>query len=117
MSVLIDGWHSEVKVQVTCISRVRSATWNYYLDEDLPNGFLVFTGVTSVAFEPRGVIPNDTISDIRAERLMDAPEKYLIAINVDSVDAVGNRKAVEIQIHADSMALESYDEPRRRITE
>lgn len=116
-SVLIDGWNSEIKVQVTCISRVRSATWDYYTAEDLPDGFLVFEGVKSVTFEPSGVIPNDTINDIRAELLIDDESKYLIIMDIDAVDGNGNHTEVEIRIRADSMALEAHHQPGQRITQ
>lgn len=115
-SVLIDGWNAEIKVQVTCISRVRSATWDYYTDEDLPDGLIIFEGVKGVVFEPGGVVPNDSINDIRAEPLAGDQAKYLIVISVDAVDAAGDRTEVEIRLRADSMALEDCNRPGQRIT-
>jgi hypothetical protein len=113
-SILIDSWNSEVKIQVTCISRVRGKTWNYYTKEDLPDGFLVFEGVRSIEFEPTGVIPNDLINDLRAEPLAGG---FMIVMQVDSVNDVGDRTEVLIRLHADSMALEDHAHPGRRITQ
>lgn len=103
-------------MQVTCISRVRTATWDYYTAEDLQDGLVVFEGVKSIAFEPSGVVPNDSINDIRAEPLSGDQSKYLVTMSVDAVDATGSHTEVQIRIHADSMALEDCREPGLRIT-
>lgn len=70
-NILIDGWNNRVVLQIDLISRVRDASgyWNFYSDEDIADGFLVFTGVESIRVDPPGLIPNDFIDVIGAERL------------------------------------------------
>jgi hypothetical protein len=115
-SILIDGCNAEIKVQVTCISRVRSANWDYYTAEDLVDGFLVFEGVTRLTFEPPGFIPNDFIDVVRVEKPHGDQTKYLVILSVGSADKDGNNTNVEMRIYADSMALEDVHAPGRRIT-
>ena len=117
-SILLDGWNSEVKIQVTCISRVREATWNYYTAEDLPDGFMVFEGVNSVTFEPCGPLPNSFISDIHAVPLVNDRAKYLVIMSADANDPSdpSGIVSVKVMIRADSMALEDQRKPGQRIT-
>jgi len=68
-----------------------------------------------VIFKPSGVIPNDSINDIRAVPLEGELSKYLIVVSVDAVGPTGNRTEVEIYIRADSMALEDSSKPGQRI--
>ena len=60
----------------------------------------------SVVFEPSGVIPNDSVNDIRAEPLVGDQAKYLIVMSVDAVDAAGDRTELKMLVRADAMALE-----------
>ena len=63
-SITIDGWKHRVVIRVDEISRVRSETgnWEFYNDENIVDGLLVFSDVRSVLFDPAGPIPNDYIS-------------------------------------------------------
>ena len=115
-SILIDSWNLEIRLQVTCISRVRSDNWNYYDKEDIPDGFLIFENAKGILFEPSGLIPNDLINDIRARALADHESQYLIEINISSVNSTGIRTEMLIHIYADSMALEDPKRPGHRIT-
>ncbi len=117
MSLLIDGWNAEVKVQVDSISRVRSDSWDFYVDEDLEEGFLVFEGVSWVSLDPPGVIPNDFINSIEAEPLAGSDHsRYLIVMSIGgSVDPPGATTEVTVRIHATAMALEDSHNPGVRI--
>lgn len=114
-SILIDGGASEIKLQVDCISRVRGDVWNFYTDEDIVNGFIVFTGVRSLRFDPPGLIPNDLICSIKADALVDDPQHWLVTIDVVSISESGDYPSVLIQIVASSIALEAPDSPGTRI--
>ena len=54
-SVTIGGWGNRIVIQVDEISRVRdpSGQWNYYNDENIANGLLVFSEVRFLLFEPQ----------------------------------------------------------------
>ncbi|MBL1274535.1 MAG: hypothetical protein COB30_000445 [Ectothiorhodospiraceae bacterium] len=62
--ILIDGWGKEVCIEVDVISRIRSpdGNWNYYDDEDIDNGLVVFKNIHSFLLTPQGKIPNDLIN-------------------------------------------------------
>lgn len=59
----IDGWKRIVKIQIDEISRIRnpSGEWSFYNEENIIDGYIVFTDVRSFVFDPPGFIPNDEI--------------------------------------------------------
>ena len=103
-SIKIDGRASTVAVEVDCISRVRGSTWDYYNDENIEGGFLVFEGVASIEFQPPGLIPDDYFGDFRAEA-SPVPGRWKVILEV------GNRHGggVEISIDTGGMHLRDAD--------
>ena len=61
----IDSWNQIVKLHISEISRVRSkdGQWNFYNDENLEDGRIVFEGVTSFLVVPSGAILDDYIEE------------------------------------------------------
>lgn len=115
-SILIDSWNSEVKIKVTCISRVRSNTWDYSDTEDINNGYIIFEGVKSISFDPPGIIPNDFINDISTEECLIGGEKsYFVSISVGSVNSAVEYSEVIIKIHTTAISLENPENPNERI--
>jgi hypothetical protein len=115
-SILIDGWNSELKLQVSCISRVRSKTWNYYTDEDIEDGHMVFGNVSFISFDPQGFLPDDLINSIEAHVIDQQSGTCEVKLSIDSVDSKGFRTEVVVTIHADTLSLETNDAPAVRIT-
>lgn len=118
-SLLIDGWGGRVVMQATVVSRVRSPTghWDYYTDEDIPDGLLVFSGVTSFGITPPGLIPNDLINSVEVEPAAGGagdsvpPQLFRFKISVDCVDAAGRHAEVQIQLEAEGVHLEDPRQP------
>ena len=105
--VYLNSWERRVDVHINCISRIRhpSGHWNYYTDEDIDEGRLVFNGVEQLSLTPPGLIPNDlinelTMSQIQNDGLFDA------TLLVDSVGSKGEAGLVTIVIRAKTFHLE-----------
>lgn len=105
-AIVIDGWKRECKIQVDCISRVRSNQWNYYIDEDLIDGYLVFEGVTNISFEPPGLIINDWITPLSIDVFHEQEELYKICFSMGAGNDSGHVTEVVVTIIANSMSLD-----------
>ena len=115
-AVLLDGWNSSVSVHATVISRIRSESghWDYYMVEDIVDGRLVFTGVSSFRMTLSGPLPNDFINDITAkaeQNPLSGVTRYTFALSISSVDAAGTRAEITIEIVADDLHLEDPAHP------
>lgn len=104
-SMLVDFWSGELKVQVDCISRVRSETWDYYNDENLDDGFIVFEGVHKFSLDPEGLLPNDCILGFTVKP-SDIPEcSYLFELRMARGEA-GRFSEITLAVFCNGVALE-----------
>ncbi len=110
-SLTIDGSESRIVIQIDEISRVRdpSGKWNYYNDENIVDGLLVFSEVRSILFEPTGPIPNDYIDYLEAELLPDG--FYRFRVSAGSVNELSQSTDVLITMDAKRFHLEDPTKP------
>lgn len=101
------------------ISRIRdgSGVWNFYNAENIEDGFIVFTGVDSVSFEPNGIIPNDEIEFTNIESIKGTKQKFLFEISIASCNKQGDYRTGSIRIVAEGLHLQDPTKPNIEITE
>lgn len=57
----IDSRSSLIRIKINLISRLpkNNSEWGFYNNEDIENGFLVFSGISYLEISPSGIIPGD----------------------------------------------------------
>jgi len=118
--IYIEGQSDRVSVHVDVISRIRSASgnWDYYVEEDLTDGRLVFTGVKAIRLEPSGPVPNDLINAIEVadvRRVPSGEQVTIFSLSISSVDKAGISTEVKIEIEAKGVHLEHAGKPGEAI--
>lgn len=124
-TIIIDGWNRHISLQIDTISRIRdsSGNWNFYTEEDIENGFIVFDSVSSFTLNPQGDLPNDWIDIIRVEKAssknLETPNesKYKFTISLGSVKKSGTAKEIIMEITASSIYLEDPNHPGIKIVD
>ena len=118
-ALLIDSWKKRVAIQVNVISRLKpgAKTWEFNSDADIKDGWLVFSDVRSLRFEPAGPLPNDFINEVSVD-LIDAvgSQRCLFELSIGSVDESGNSTEVLVRIDAHRIHLEDPLKPGIEIT-
>ena len=119
-ALLIDSWKKRVAIQVNFISRLKpgTKTWEFYTDADIKDGWLVFSDVRSLRFEPPGPLPNDLINDVSVQMidLIEGQRCCLFELSISSVDESGNSTEVLVRINASRIHLEDPLKPGVEIT-
>ncbi|BAT38508.1 DUF6258 family protein [Escherichia albertii] len=93
-----DLWSKLIRVQVNLISRIAYGTteWNHYDNEDLEDGYLVFSDVSFFNITPNGSIPEDYIISIITDNVnVEYFESTIVAVgqipnkNSEDIDNIG----------------------------
>lgn len=112
---IINSDKKQVELYVNCISRIRdkSGEWNYYTDEDIDDGILVITGVEKVILDKSGILPNDQLYDVYAEK---TNNNYKFIIETSNVDDKNNTIDLIIEIIGTGVHLLDPNKPFDLIT-
>ncbi|HYW80304.1 MAG TPA: DUF6258 family protein [Thermoguttaceae bacterium] len=122
-SILIDGSQHQLVLRVDCISRIRdpSGRWNFYRDENIEDGLIVFTDVSSFKISPLGVIPNDAINELVVDETKVASEQDIMAwtfrLSIDSITSDSTNVEAVLEIVSSGIHIEDPCRPGVWITE
>ena len=106
--ISMDSVRKTVKIHIDYISRVRGKNWNYYTDEDLENGAIVFSGCKKFFFDTNGMLPSDFIDIESVEQT--AADEYTIVFDVSSYSFDEKRLVpAKLKIIFQTVHLESCD--------
>ena len=110
-SVTFNGLTNEIEITVDCISRIRdpSGEWNFYTQEDIDDGILVFSGIQSFSMIPQGVMPNDFIYLKKVKGKDKKAAQYCIFLG--HCDDQGNVSTIEMNIISNQFYLKDPKKP------
>lgn len=113
--LIFDGVNRTVSIQVDVISRIRSpdGQWNFYSDEDLKGGSIVFSDVSSINWSNSDKIPNDYIGHLRTDGQIGT--RHVFYFSADSVDPDGSNHEVVLKIVARGIHLTDPARPGVKI--
>lgn len=96
--IIIDSNNNHVEIHVNLISRIRdeSGNWNFYTEEDIENGILVFTDVNEVHLDKSGLIPNDQIYNFKVNEVNSGICEFIIETSHVDQNAITHDLVVKI---------------------
>jgi hypothetical protein len=116
--LIFDGWDDRVLIQVNVISRIRSDSglWDFYSQEDIPDGLIVFSGVKSYQWNSKGCLPNDYVEiEVSSETETLESDLYQFNIYLGRMEKTGIVDT-ELLVEAQAIHLEDPRSPNKKIT-
>jgi len=115
--IIFDGEKDQVEVHVNLISRVRSTSgeWNFYSDEDIENGAIVFEGIKDINMGNMCMIPNDQIYNIDVKGMENG--LFEVVIETSHVDKDANTHDLSMRLIVENAYLYNPALPKVKIVE
>lgn len=113
-AITLNGWDERVSIMIDEISRIRSATgiWEFYNDENIEDGLLVFTGVHSASLSPQGLLPSDEIEIRSIEKLSSDGKLFRVKFCIYGRRSHASElQEMELDIIAEQVHLEDPKRP------
>jgi len=112
-AISIDGVSAEIRLHIDVISRGRGAQWDFYSEEDVSKGALVFEGVRNFSLgSGRCLLPNAWIEVVSATRLNDDLSE--VAISLGNVDSNAVSTELVLTLACQAVSIETADGQRIR---
>ncbi len=113
--IILDGLKDNFELHINCISRVRdiSGQWNFYNDENIENGIVVISGVKKIIFDESGLLPNDSIYNIYANKIDDKLYEFTIEANHGDEKLISHD--LTIKVVGESVYLVDPKDPDKKI--
>lgn len=88
--LVFNGSKNQVELHINLISRIRSESgdWNFYSDEDIINGAIVFNGIRSIGIGKLDLLPNDQIDRIHVKKKENGFYEFIIEMSHVDHDAI-----------------------------
>lgn len=114
-AMIIDGWNRSIRLVVDCISRIRdpAGEWNFYSDEDIRDGAIVFEDVQFFELHNEGRMPNDRINDISV--IAEGEGYASVEISINSVEETGESFATSLRLKCKAIHIEDPTRPGEEI--
>lgn len=108
--IIIDGWRGCVNIQLDSIFIMKGEVFNYLVDEEITDGFIIFEGVSSFSWSGR-FLPNDVINGIacNSERANEKGE-YSFTVSINHVDSESHSHETVLFITAINVLLKKNKE-------
>ena len=104
--IVVDGWNECVKIQLDSVFIMKCSSFDYLVDEEVKDGFLVFEGVIDLSWVGR-FIPNDVVNSITCSNNIDSQDgKCFFNVSINHVGSGAQSHETVLSFGATNVSIE-----------